>query len=85
MAMRDKELLHKINLLDHRVAAIRLALAASEVRGDVRSLLEEQLDVAERSLYHARKQVGDPASESAHPLVSKEPREPNSDAEGWTE
>ena len=50
----------KIGQLEHRVEAIRMALAATASEPEVRLVLTEHLSVAEDALRHARRQVTTP-------------------------
>lgn len=53
-------LLTKIGQLEHRIAAIQMALAATPLDDEVRLLLTEQLSVTEDALRHARLQAAKP-------------------------
>ena len=54
------DLLTKIGQLEHRIAAIQMALAATPLDDEVRLLLTEHLSVAEDALRHARRQETKP-------------------------
>ena len=54
MAESTYDLLTRIGQLEHRVRSIRLALAETALRDDVRRVLQEHLDLAEEALALAR-------------------------------
>lgn len=54
MADSTYDLLSRIGQLEHRVRSIRLALAETALRDDVRRVLQEHLDLAEEALALAR-------------------------------
>jgi hypothetical protein len=57
MAESTYDLLSRIGQLEHRVRSIRLALAETALRDDVRRVLLEHLDLAEQALALAREEA----------------------------
>jgi hypothetical protein len=60
-----QDLTTRIGLLEHRVESIRVALAETALRDDVRLLLTEHLNLAEDALRMARSALRTDESESS--------------------